>query len=315
MNLSTRASGRRSDALFAVKVALTGGTGFVGGHLLDLALGEGHAVRALTRRPQLARDGVTWVEGALDSPAALARLVAGADAVIHVAGVLSADAAGFEAGNVTGTAAILNAVEQAGVGRFVHVSSLAAREPALSLYGASKARSEALVEASPLSSAIVRPPAVYGPGDRETLDLFKMAKRGLVVLPPAGKLSLIHVDDLARLLLALAASDAALLVEPDDGRPGGWTHAEFGHALGRAVGHKVRTLSAPPALLRLAARADRVLRGSRARLTLDRAAYFCHPDWTVSLDRAAPTNLWKARIATEQGLAATARWYEAQGWL
>ena len=141
-----------------MKVALTGATGFVGGHLLELALGDNHSVRALTRRPQPSRAGVTWVEGALDDPAALAALVTGADAVIHVAGVINADAAGFEAGNVTGTAAILGAAEQAVVGRFVHVSSLAAREPTLSLYGGSKARSEALVSASPLSSAIVRPP-------------------------------------------------------------------------------------------------------------------------------------------------------------
>ena len=298
-----------------MKVALTGATGFVGGHLLELALGEGHTVRALARRPQPSRAGVTWVEGALDDSAALAALVNGADAVIHVAGVINADAAGFEAGNVTGTAAILGAAEQAVVGRFVHVSSLAAREPALSLYGASKARSEALVSASPLSSAIIRPPAVYGPGDRETLELFRMAKRGLVVLPPAGTLSLIHVDDLARLLLALAASEQSLLVEPDDGRPGGWTHEEFGHALGRAVGRKVRTLSAPRILLSLAARADTLVRGRRAKLTPDRAAYFCHPDWTVSPARAVPADLWQPRIDTEQGLAATAHWYEAQRWL
>jgi len=298
-----------------VKVALTGATGFVGGHLLELALGEGHTVRALTRRPQPSRAGVTWVEGALDDPAALAALVTGADAVIHVAGVINADAAGFEAGNVTGTAAMIRAAEEAGVGRFVHVSSLAAREPALSLYGASKARSEALVRASTLSSAIVRPPAVYGPGDRETLELFRMAKRGLVVLPPAGTLSLIHVNDLARLLLALAASEQSLLVEPDDGRPGGWTHEEFGHALGRAVGRKVRTLSAPRILLSLAARADTLVRGRRAKLTPDRAAYYCHPDWTVSPARAAPAGLWQPRIDTEQGLATTAHWYEAQRWL
>ena len=299
----------------ALTLALTGATGFVGAHLLDLALGEGHAVRALTRRPQPPLAGVTWVEGALDDADALARLCAGAVAVIHVAGVINADAAGFEAGNVTGTAAMLAAAEGAAVKRFVHVSSLAAREPRLSLYGASKARSETLIDCSPLSSAIVRPPAVYGPGDRETLELFKMAKGGLVLLPPAGKLSLIHVDDLARLLLALAASEAELLVEPDDGRPGGWTHAEFGHALGRAVGRKVRTLSAPAPLLRLAARADRMVRGARAKLTPDRAAFYCHPDWTVAPDRAAPAELWQARVETEQGLADTARWYEAQGWL
>ncbi len=299
----------------ALKLALTGATGFVGAHLLDLALDEGHQVRALTRRPQSPRDGVAWVEGELDDPAALASLVEGTDAIIHVAGVINADAAGFEAGNVAGTAAMLAAAERAAVKRFVHVSSLAAREPGLSLYGASKARSEALVTASSLSIAIVRPPAVYGPGDRETLELFKMVRRGLVVLPPAGKLSLIHVDDLARLLLALAASDQTLLIEPDDGRPGGWTHEEFGQALGRAVGRKVRTLSAPSALLRLAARADTVVRGSKAKLTPDRAAYFCHPDWTVSPAHAAPADLWRPQVATEQGLAATASWYREQRWL
>ncbi len=299
----------------ALKLALTGATGFVGTHLLDLALGEGHIVRALTRRPQALRDGVVWIEGALEDPAALASLVEGTDAIIHVAGVINADAAGFEAGNVTGTAAMLAAATRAGVKRFVHVSSLAAREPALSLYGASKARSEALVTASSLSTAIVRPPAVYGPGDRETLELFKMAKRGLVVLPPPGRLSLIHVDDLARLLLALAASELPLIIEPDDGRPGGWTHEEFGHALGRAVGRKVRTFSAPRALLRLAARADMLVRGRKAKLTPDRAAYFCHPDWTASPAHAAPAGLWQPRIDSEAGLAATARWYEARSWL
>ena len=299
----------------ALKLALTGATGFVGAHVLDLALGQGHAVRALTRRQQPPRDRVTWVEGALDDPAELAALVEGADAVIHVAGVINADASGFEAGNVAGTAAMLAVAERAGVGRFVHVSSLAAREPGLSLYGASKARSEALVKASQLSSAIVRPPAVFGPGDRETLDLFKMAKRGLVVLPPPGRLSLIHVDDLARLLLALAASDRVLLVEPDDGRPGGWTHEQFGHALGQAVGRKVRTLSAPSALLRLAARVDTLVRGRKAKLTPDRAAYFCHPDWTISPANAAPADLWQPQVLTEQGLAATAAWYREQRWL
>jgi len=299
-----------------LRLALTGATGFVGARLLDLALGEGHAVRALTRRPQPARDGVTWIEGALDRPDSLGALVDGVDALIHVAGVINAaDAAGFDAGNVAGTAAMLIAAEAAGVARFVHVSSLAAREPGLSLYGASKARSEALVEASPLSAAIVRPPAVYGPGDRETLELFRMAKRGLVLLPPTGRLSLIHVDDLAALLLALARDDARRLVEPDDGREGGWTHIEFGQALGRAVGRKVRTLSAPRLLLTLAGRADRLVRGQKAKLTPDRAAYFCHPDWTVATPCAAPAELWQPRIESEAGLAATARWYEAQGWL
>ena len=302
----------------ALKIALTGATGFVGARLLDLATSEDHEVRALTRRPQRPRDGVTWIEGALDQPGALATLTEGVDAVIHVAGVINApDSAGFEAGNVAGTAAMVAAAKAAGVGRFVHVSSLAAREPRLSLYGASKAHSEVLVAASLLPGAIVRPPAVYGPGDRETLELFKMAKGGLVLLPPGGRMSLIHVDDLARLLLVLAAPDAPsqLLVEPDDGRPGGWSHREFGKALGRAIGRRVMTLSTPRPLLTLAAQLDRLVRGDRAKLTPDRAAYFSHPDWTVSTARAAPVSLWQPRVETEAGLAETARWYRDAGWL
>lgn len=301
-----------------LRLAITGGTGFVGQRLVDLALAAGHEVRALTRREQEPRDGVTWVRGALDDQQGLGQLADGADAVIHVAGVINAPhPAGFEAGNVTGTGAVLAAAEQAGVKRFVHVSSLAAREPKLSAYGASKAGSEALVGASSLSHAIVRPPAVYGPGDKETLELFRMARRGLVLLPPKGRLSVIHVDDLARLLLALAASasEGQLLVEPDDGRDGGWSHEEFGRALGRAVGRRVMTLSMPHSLLQLAARIDGLIRRDRAKLTPDRAAYFCHPDWTVEASRGAPKTLWTPEIETDAGLADTARWYREAGWL
>ncbi|WP_309602781.1 NAD(P)-dependent oxidoreductase [Sphingomonas sp.] len=297
----------------ALKLAITGGTGFVGQRLLDMALAQGHHVRALTRRSQAVRFGVTWIEGALDEPERLAKLVEGTDAVIHVAGVVNADAAGFEAGNVLGTGAILSAAERAGIARFVHVSSLAAREPQLSMYGASKARSEALVAASPLSTAIVRPPAVYGPGDREMLDMFKMASRGFVLLPPAGRLSLIHVDDLASLLLSIAASTETGMIEPDDGRANGWTHRGFGNALGVAVGRKVHTVSMPRLILTAAARADRLARGKKAKLTPDRVAYFCHPDWVVD-PAQAPTS-WHAAIPTPQGLADTATWYRSAGWL
>jgi nucleoside-diphosphate-sugar epimerase len=240
------------------------------------------------------------------------------DAVIHIAGVLNArDAAGFEEGNVAGTLGALAAATAGGTTRFVHVSSLAAREPGLSLYGASKAKAETLVEGSGLDWAIVRPPAVYGPGDRETLDLFRMARGGQIFMPPAGRLSLIHADDLARLLLALAepAAPTRLVVEPDDGRPGGWTHREFGEALGRAVRVPARTIATPRFLLAIGSRLDRLLRGGRAKLTADRVAYFCHPDWVVSPDRAPPPDLWTARIATEEGLRDTAQWYRAQGWL
>lgn len=301
-----------------LKLAITGGTGFVGGRLINLALAAGYKISALTRRPQGPREGVTWIEGALDKPDSLLALAEGADALIHVAGAINApDAAGFEAANITGTSAVLAAAEKAGAKRFIHVSSLAAREPKLSAYGASKAGSEALVGASPLPSAIVRPPAVYGPGDKETLELFRMAKRGIVLLPPEGRLSLIHVNDLGRLLLGLADPKAPKgpLIEPDDGRHGGWTHAELGQAVGRALGRKVITLSTPRPILNLCAGIDRLIRRDKAKLTADRVAYFCHPDWMVDPGRGAPEKLWRPKINTEQGLADTAKWYREAGWL
>jgi len=300
-----------------MKLAVTGGTGFVGARLIDAAGGGGHSVRALTRRPMPPRPGVEWVAGALDQPAALASLTAGTDAVIHVAGVITGRTAADFACNADGTSALLNAAAAGGAGKFVHVSSLAAREPKLSLYGASKATSEEIVARSSVPWAIVRPPAVYGPGDKETLELFKMARRGLVLLPPAGRLSLIHVDDLVALLLALAApnSPSGLLIEADDGRRGGWSHKEFAEALGAAFSRRARSLSMPAAVLRFGAWADRLLRGDAAKLTADRAAYFSHPDWVADPTRAVPAGFWTPRIATPDGLAATAAWYRAQGWL
>lgn len=185
-------------------LAVTGGTGFVGSHLLTAARAAGCQVRALTRGWRPSQPGIEWIEGTLDRPDSLIALCDQADAVIHIAGLINApDRAGFEAVNVGGTAAMVDAAHAAGVRRFLHISSLAAREPELSDYGWSKARSERVVAASGLDWTIIRPPAVYGPGDRETFELFRMAKRGLVALPPKGRFSVLHVEDLCRLLLAL----------------------------------------------------------------------------------------------------------------
>lgn len=144
-----------------------------------------------------------------------------------------------------------------------------------------------------------------------------MAKRGLVLLPPEGKLSLIHADDLARLLIALASpvAPAGLLVEPDDGQAGGLTHREFASLLGFAVGKRPRTLAVPAGLVRAAARIDRLLRGANAKLTPDRAGYFCHPDWVADPELAVPASLWSPQIGVREGLRETARWYKAKDWL
>lgn len=219
-------------------LAITGATGFVGQAVLDFAARAGIEVRALARRPQEARAGVEWVQGDLDDKRALQRLVGRASVVLHIAGVVNApDPQGFEAGNVLGTLNVVNAALAAGVPRLVHVSSLSAREPDLSIYGRSKLRGEKIVKASSLDWTVVRPPAVYGPRDTEMFELFKLARRGIVPLPPQGHLSIIHVNDLARLLLSLIPGGEEvthLTFEPDDGTTGGWTNTELAKAIGVA---------------------------------------------------------------------------------
>ncbi len=299
-------------------VALTGATGFVGRITLDRLLAAGWHVRALTRRDQPKKTGVTWIHGRLDDGASLVELCNGADAVLHVAGVVNApDAAGFESGNVTGTALMLAAAVSAGIDRFVHVSSLAARHPALSMYGASKAKAEYLVRGSKLDWTVIRPPGVYGPGDTEMFDMFRLAAKGWALLPPRGQVSIIHVDDLARLLVTLLSADdvSKRVFEADDAMVGGWSHDGFAKAIGAAVGRKITTIHAPRFLLKIAGWADRAVRGSKAKLTPDRANYLAHPDWTIDRNAAPAPELWTPEIATPKGLQDTVTWYRKQGWM
>ena len=297
-----------------MKLAITGGTGFVGARTIACALAKGHSITALTRRPQPDRAGVTWVVGTLANAPALAALIDGADAVVHIAGVVSADRQGFIAGNIEGTRAVLAAAVTTGVDRFVHVSSLSAREPQLSMYGWSKRQAEMLVEETDLDWTIVRPSAVYGPGDMEMRDIFRAAKLGLALLPPPGVMSAVAVDDLAALLVTLATQRTPRVVyEVDDGRS--WTHDEFAEAVGAAVGRRVMPLHLPGALMMLGARIDGVFRGKAAKLTRDRVGYLAHPDWTAQPDRRPPPNLWTPATDTRAGLAETARWYRANGLL
>ena len=302
----------------ALSLAVTGATGFVGQAVVNSALAAGHSVTALTRRPQPARDGISWIEGTLEDASALNRLVKGADAVLHIAGAVNVPTReAFAAANIVGTQAVVDAAVSADVKRFIHVSSLAARHPQLSNYGWSKAEAEHAVTACELDWTIVRPPAVYGPRDSDMFELFRMARRGVMLLPPAGRTSLIHVDDLARLLIALVAHEAiGRIYEPDDGTPDGLSHKQLGQAVRTAMGrNNMLSFSAPRSLLHLAAHADLLLRGPRAKLTPDRASYMSHDDWVADHAMAPPTELWSPAIPHSQGLADTAIWYRAQGWL
>jgi nucleoside-diphosphate-sugar epimerase len=297
-------------------IAITGATGFVGSHVLEQAAAAGRPVRALARSPQPHCAGVEWIIGTLDDAAALDRLCAGAGAVLHVAGAVNVPTrAAFAAANIAGTKAVLAAAARAGIARFVHVSSLAAREPALSNYGWSKAGAEDAVAASDRDWIIVRPPGVYGPRDRDMVELFRMVRRGIALLPPQGRGSWIHAADLARLLLTLSAGGPSqATLEPDDGHP--MSHRELAATIGAALGRSPPlSIAAPRWLLSLAARGDRLLRGDSAKLTPDRAAYMAHPDWTSAPALRPDQALWTPNIAPQPGFAATARWYRDMGWI
>ena len=161
-------------------VAVTGATGFVGPHLVAALARRGWKIRLLVRRwsPLPSLDGVEadMVLGDVSDEAALRRLVDGADTVIHAAGLIKARRpSDFMTVNRDGTA-LLSALAPEAI--FVLLSSLAAREPQLSPYAASKRAAEEVVASRSGPWLTVRAPAVYGPGDRETLAYFRAVARG-----------------------------------------------------------------------------------------------------------------------------------------
>ena len=201
-------------------VALTGGTGFVGSHVVDALLAAGYRVRALVRRPEspgwLKGTGVEIVKGDVRKPESLDALVAGASAVVHVAGKTSArSVAEYMAANVGGTVNVAAAVrEQAPGAHLVLVSSQAAGGPSVggepvrasdsphpvSAYGRSKLAGEEAVRKAPgLAFTILRPGAVYGPRETAIRDLFVAASKGLVPLLAGGlpRIQMVFAEDVA----------------------------------------------------------------------------------------------------------------------
>ncbi len=299
-------------------IALTGATGFLGGHTLRGLLEKGYKVKALTRRPQADTPNVEWVDGALGDARSLNQLVDGCDILLHLAGLtkaLSRDI--FIDVNVGGSKNLFKAAQQAGVSHVIHVSSLAAREPRLSHYGASKAGTELLLTARkwPFSWTIVRPPAIYGPGDKEILKLLKTTRFGVLPAPggTGNRFSMIHATDLANALVTLCdKSNRQAIVEIDDGKNSGYTVKDVANALPAAGKRSVRTIPIPlPVLGSIGAVNGAIanILNRPAMLTLSTARYLCHPDWTVKEPRRFKHAGWSPQFDLKAGLQDTIDWY------
>ena len=301
------------------RISLTGATGFIGRRLLADLLAHGFQVRALVRRPEQlhARAGLEVVTGDLDSAAALQHLVADSDTVIHLAGAIAGrDYADFARINAVGTGRLVETIERQRAGaRLILISSLAAREPQLSDYAASKRAGELLVQSSTLDWMILRPPAVYGPDDAALAPLWRLLARGWLLRagPEQARFSLLHVNDLCSALLALLEPPVlgGQLHDLDDGRRGAYTWADVAKLAEGLSGRRVRILPIPPGLLNTAALFN--LHSSRLRaappiLVPGKVRELTHIDWVCDNTFSKLMPHWSPRWRLDNAL------HELPGW-
>lgn len=264
------------------------------------------------RASELATAGVEPVGGDLADSRALARLTGDCDAVVHCAGaVRGASYRDFARTNIDGFENLLDALRgREGPVRLLLLSSLAARHPELSWYAESKFEAEQLLrrrDEAP-SWVILRPSAVYGPGDREMRAVFRWMARGIAWVPgdPAARYSLLHVDDLAEACIAtLAGKAAGLTLEVGDGRPGGYDWAEMAAIAGERWQRRVRLLRLPRpvpdgiALLNLSL--SRLSRRA-PMLTPPKLRELRHPDWVADNAEIERHTGWKPALDLRKGL-------------
>ena len=324
-----------------MRVFVTGGTGFVGAHLVRALLERGDEVRCLVRDPAKAgalgwSGAVELVQGDLADARALREGCAGARVIYHLAGRISARSpAEFMATNRDGTAKVLEAAAEPPP-RFLYLSSLAAGGPTLpgqpidesrspgpiTAYGRSKLAAELLVRAAPVAWTIVRPPTVYGERDRELFKLFKLARAGIVPVFGDGsqELSVIYAGDLADAVIAAATASGSAGALYYAAHPSVTTSRDLVRAIGRGLGrrHEPRIIPLPAALARAALWAIGSLAHLAGRATVlsaDKAPEFLAPAWTCRPDALMRDTGWRAKMDLETGLGRTAAWYRTEGWL
>ena len=277
-----------------LSVAVTGATGFIGRVLLQSLVRDGWEVRALTRRPQVLDESITWIQGDLGDPGALRNLVQGVSAVVHCAGqVRGSSLDDFIRTNVEGTANLVRvSAQQDSPPRFLLISSLAARQPELSWYATSKHLAEQIVadHSDVMPCAVFRPTAVYGPGDKEISPLFRAAQRG--VLPMVGRsamrFGLLHVSDLVSAVLCWLSTRVPVhgVYELDDGMPGGYDGRSVAAIAQDVWKRPVRCLFLPASLVSMTANVNlclaRLLHYS-PMLTPGKVRELQHPDWVCDI--------------------------------
>ena len=320
-----------------MRALVTGAGGFLGGAIVRALSARGDTVRALARRPVegLSLPRVEIATGDATDPVALRAAVRGCDVVFHLAGVRRAsDPEEFLRVNAGSTRALLEAclAEAPRLARLVLAGSLAAVGPArvpqredapfapVEPYGVSKAEAEriALSYADRLPVAVARPPRIMGPGDRENLLLFQIAKAGLALSFGDRPLSWIDVDDCARGFILLAerpeaAGEAFFLASPET-----TTAAGLMAEAARALGVRARHVPIPAPLLRaVAAVADVVTKPTGRRLPLNRklAAQILAPGWVCDPSKARDRLGFEARTSLADSISRAARWYVERGWI
>ncbi len=301
-------------------IALTGATGFIGRALLKRLDADGFAIRALVRKASAAMQtqgaNICWVPGQLDDPGSLERLVRGTDTLIHCAGaVRGSERRHFEQVNTEGVARMVQAAMQTHPSpRFLLLSSLAAREPHLSYYAASKRKGEEILEASghQLDWVALRPPAVYGPGDREITPLFKLMCKGFApqAASPNARISMLHIDDLTSAIIALLrqANWQGDIFELHDGHPGGYGWDDVVQTVARVANRPVRRIRLPRRAIRLAAAVNLLgarIFGYAPMLSPAKVRELEHPDWTCDNASISTQIGWQPRTDLEAGIKKT----------
>ena len=294
-------------------VAITGATGFIGRRLLTTLADDGWQCRILVRGDTTVPwpTGTTPVPGSLEDESSLQALVAGADAVVHCAGrVRGASPRAFRRVNAAGTGRLAQVLcRQPHPPYTVMLSSLAAREPKLSAYAASKREAERRLTLSGerLRCAVLRPPAVYGPGDRELRPLFRALLGGVgpVFGAPGARMSLIHVDDLVAAIKACLQRHPQGLFELHDGKSAGYDWSEILAIAAVVRGAPVRRLPLPGWLLGALGQGNLLLSGLLWRspmLTPGKVRELRHPDWVCDNAAFSAASGWVPHIGLEDGL-------------